>query len=121
MYLQSLSFYYDSKKNFKKHKKRIISLTINSITKVHILNNVELNFLPDMFYEFFCIFNQYRLITIFRNSKIFEKAIYFIVRPNFFPVKVPFRIDYIPMLLKNTVSLCCGGGASNPLLAHGLL
>ena len=84
------------KNKLKNHKKRIISLTVNSITKVHILNNVELNFLPDMFYEIFCIFNLYPLITIFRNSKIFEKAIYFIVHPNFFPVKVPFRIAYTP-------------------------
>ena len=43
------------------------------------------------------------------------------MRPKFFPVKVPFRIDYIPRLLKNTISLWCGeGGASRPLLAHGL-
>ena len=73
-----------------------------------------------MFYEIFCIFNQYRLITIFQNSRFFEKSIYFIVRPKFFPVKVPFRIGGIPRLQKNTVSLSCGGGASNPLLADGL-
>ena len=73
-----------------------------------------------MFYEIFCIFNQYRLITIFQNSRFFEKSIYFIVRPKFFSVKVPFRIGDIPRLQKNTVSLSCGGGASNPLLADGL-
>ena len=73
-----------------------------------------------MFYEIFCIFNQYRLITIFQNSRFFEKSIYFIVRPKFFSVKLPFRIGDIPRLQKNTVSLSGGGGASNPLLADGL-
>ena len=62
-----------------------------------------------MFYEIFCIFNQYRLITIFQNSRFFEKSIYFIVHPKFFSVNVPFRIGDIPRLQKNTVSLSGGG------------
>ena len=71
MYLQPLWFYFNSNKN---SKNLIISKTVNLIKKsARNKKDVKFNFMSDMFYEIFCIVNQYRLIAVFIFGNNFPK------------------------------------------------